>query len=268
MSMKTFAVMGFVGTALLVTGVGCGSSDDDKPAAAAGTPNKQSASSATTVTITAAQSALKPPPSGGGANDNGYSSATTLSSAAQACQNLVTPAAGGQTAQGLTADLATLLKPLENPSGTTGKCDCTADSCTFVACKSAALTIDGTYSFGGGKLKATGLKYTINALEGGGGAAAGFGTEVVITLDADMTATATSLDGTFHSTGTTTTSVQGQSYGSAWDSTLQFKAVKFPSGGGAATAGSVNASSTYTVNAGGGSQNYAGAFEVTFPAAK
>lgn len=258
MSIKTFVVVGIVGMALCAT-VGCGGSDDDKPAAAEGTPNKATASSATTTTITAAQTALKP---ASGGNNNGYGSASTLSSAAQACQSLVTPSAGSAS-QGLT--IADLLKPLENPSGTTGTCDCTADSCTFVACKSATLTIDGTYSFGGGKLKATGLKYVIDAA-GAGGAASGVGTKVEITLDADMTATATSLDGTFKSTGTSTSTAGGQTYGSEWDSSLTFKGVTFPSGGGSPTAGSVAVDSTFAVNAGGQSQRYAGTYDVTFPA--
>lgn len=258
MSIKTFVVVGIVGTALCAT-VGCGSSDD-KPAAAEGTPNKASASSATTTTITATQTAIKP--ASGGANDNGYNSATTLSSAAQACQNLVTPSAGSAS-QGLT--IADLLKPLENPSGTTGTCDCKADSCTFVACKSATLTIDGTYSFGGGKLKATGLKYVIDTAVAGG-AAGGFGTKTEFTLDADMTATATSLEGTFKSKGTSTSTAGGQTYGSDWDSSLTFKGVTFPSGGGSPTAGSVAVTSTFTVNAGGQTQSYAGAYDVTFPA--
>lgn len=255
MSIKSLALVG-LSSLLLV--VGCGSSDDDKPAAAEGTPNKQGASSATTATISAVQTAIKP--AAGGTNA-GQASANQLSSAAQATQGLVTPSAGTAAKSfaipGL--ELADFLRPQADPAQT-GTCTCTADSCTFAACSNGAVTIDGTYSFGGGKIKATGLKYTIKLASGAANA------DVVITVDADITATATSINGSFHSAGSTNTSAGGQTYSSAWDSTLEFKAVTFPSGGGAATGGSSHVSSTTTVTAGGATQAYQGTFDVTFPA--
>lgn len=252
MSIKTLAVVGIVGMAALV---GCGSSDDDKAAGQEGTPNKQSASSATTATITATQSAIKP---GAGASA-GQSSANQLSSAAQATQNLVTPNAGAATQALPVLDVADLLRPLENPAGTTGTCNCTADSCTFAACTTGQVVIDGTYSFGGGKIKTTDLKYTIKT------GAGGFAADVVINVEADLTVTATAIDGTFHSTGKTTTSAGGQSYSSDWDSSLEFRKVTYPSGGGAPTAGSVHVKAQASVSAGGQSQAYHSEFDVTFP---
>jgi hypothetical protein len=254
MTIRSFA---WIGLSSLLLVAGCGSSDDDKPAAAEGTPNKQGASSATTATISAVQTAIKP--AAGGANA-GQSSANQLSAAAQATQGLVTPSAGGAGAKSFPGlELADFLRPLGDP-GQTGTCTCTADSCTFTACSNGSLTIDGTYSFGGGKVKATGLKYTIKVATGIAAA------DVVITVDADITATATSINGSFRSAGTSTSSAGGQSYSSAWDSTLEFKGVTFASGGGAATGGSEHVSSTTTVSAGGASQAYQANFDVTFPA--
>lgn len=246
---------------------GCGSSDDSKPAAAEGTPNKSGASSATTSTITAVQTAIKPS-TGGTPGDSGQASANQLASAAQATQNLVTPAAGGTAAKSLPGlDLADLLHPLAptGQTGQTGTCTCTADSCTFVACSNGSLTIDGTYSYGGGKIKATGLKYTVN-VSGDSPSAGGVSADLVITIDADITATATSINGSFHSAGSSNTTAGGQTYSSTWDSTLSFKAVTFSSGGGAATGGSEHIAATTSVNAGGASQAYQSNFDVTFPA--
>ena len=254
MTIHSFALIG-LSSLLLVAG--CGSSDDDKPAAAEGTPNKQGASSATTATISAVQTAIKP--SAGGANA-GQDSANQLSSAAQATQGLVTPSAGTAAKSFPGLELADFLRPLADPAGQTGTCTCTADSCTFAACSNGALTIDGTYSFGGGKIKATGLKYTIKLASGAAAA------DVVINVDADITATATSIDGSFRSAGTSTTSAGGQTYTSAWDSKLEFKAVTFGASGGAATGGSEHVSSTTTVTAGGATQAYQANFDVTFPA--
>lgn len=257
MSIKSLA---FVGLSSLLLVVGCGSSDDDKPAAAEGTPNKQGASSATSSTITAVQTAIKPAPAGGSAGDSGQSSANQLATAAQATQNLVTPAAGtaAKSLAGL-GELADLLHPLA-PTGQTGTCTCTADSCTFANCSNGSVTIDGTYSFGGGHIKASALKYTINVASGITNGS------VVITIDADITATATSINGSFHSAGSTTASAGGQSYSSTWDSTLTFNNVTFPSGGGAPTGGSEHVAATTNVSAGGASQAYQSNFDVTFPA--
>jgi hypothetical protein len=87
----------------------------------------------------------------------------------------------------------------------------------------------------------------------------------VINVEADITATATSINGSFHSSGSTTASAGGQSYSSTWDSTLDFKNVTFSSGGGAPTGGSEHVSSTTNVTSGGASQAYTGDFDVTFP---
>lgn len=251
--MKKIAILGLIGVSAMI---GCGSSSDDsKPAGAEGTPNKQSASSATTATITATQSAIKP--AAGGANA-GQASANQLASAAQATQNLVTPSAGAAAKSLPGLELADLLHPLA-PTGQTGTCNCTADSCTFVACSNGSLVIDGTYSYGGGHIKTTDLKYTIKI------ASAGVAADVTIDVKADMTVTATSINGTFRSTGKTTSSAGGQSYSSDWDSSLEFKGVTYPSGGGAPSAGSVHVSAQSSVSAGGASQAYHSDFDVNFP---
>jgi hypothetical protein len=255
MSTKSFA---FIGLSSLLLVAGCGSSDDDKPAAAEGTPNKQGASSATATTITAVQTAIKPS-SGGAAGDAGQNSANQLANAAQATQSLVTPAAGTAAKSIPGLELAGFLHPLGPAAGQTGTCTCTADSCTFAACSNGSVTIDGTYSFGGGHIKATALKYTIKV------ASAVTNADVVITVDADITATATSINGSFHSAGSTTAMAGGQSYSSSWDSTLDFKNVTFASGGGAPAGGSEHVSSTTNVTAGGASQAYQASFDVTFP---
>jgi hypothetical protein len=211
MSIKTLAIVGLLSVTSLV---GCGSSDDDTPATPEGTPNKQGASSATTATITATQSAIKP--STGGSNA-GQSSANQLSAAAQATQNLVTAGAGSTGAKSFPGlDFATILQPLENPAGTTGTCTCTADSCTFAACTTGALTIDGTYAFGAGKIKTSDLKYTIKTGTGP------ISADVVINVIADLTVTATSMNGTFQSKGTTTTGAGGasQAFQSEFDVTF------------------------------------------------
>jgi hypothetical protein len=89
--------------------------------------------------------------------------------------------------------------------------------------------------------------------------------DVVIDVAADLTVTATSINGTFHSTGSTTSSVGGQSYSSDSDSSLEFKNVTYPSGGGPPTAGSVHVAGTTSVSAGGQSQAFRSDFDVNFP---
>jgi hypothetical protein len=155
--------------------------------------------------------------------------------------------------------IADLLRPLEGPAGTTGTCTCTATSCTFVACTTGQVVIDGTYAFGGGTIKTTDLKYTIKT------GAGGFSADVVIDVEADLTVTATSIDGSFRSKGTTTTAAGGQSYSSDWDSSLVFDGVTYGSGGGAPTAGKVHVKAQSSVSAGGQSQAYHSEFDVTFP---
>jgi hypothetical protein len=239
--------------------VGCGSSSGDStPAAQQGTPNKQAATSATQATIGAVQTALKPAPGGG---SSGQGSATQFSSAAQSTQQLITPAAGTATKSlelsGL--KLADLLRPLGNPTGSTGTCDCTADTCTFQACSNGYLVIDGKYSWAGGHIVATGLKYTVAVATGGANA------NIVINVDMDITATATSMNGTFHTKGNSTTSAGGATYTSDWDTTIDFKSVTFPSGGGAPSGGSEHVSGKVSSTANGTTQAFSSDYDVAFP---
>ena len=254
MNVKTWITAGFV-SALAIA---CGSSDDGGSSGQQGTPNKAAATQTTQSTITAVQTAFKGTPG----SNAGYTSASQLQGAAGQTQQMVTPAAQGGTATQsfLPIDLSSI-HTNANPPGTTGTCDCTDTQCTFQGCKTASVTIDGTYAWGGGKIKCTGLKYTVNT------AAGGYTADYTVMLDCDMTVTATTLDGTFHSVGSTTASANGNSYQSSWDSTLTFKGVTYPSGGGAPTAGSahVKASVTAAANGQGTPQTYNADYDVTFP---
>lgn len=239
--------------------VACGGDDEEeKPAGQPGTTNKQSAVTATQGTINAVNGLT-----GSNAASSGTSSANLLGSAAQQTQNIVQPAAGGQTQGQSLAALAMIgdfLTPQANPPGYTGTCECTETSCTFTDCKGPQLTINGSFSWGGGKLKATGLKYVLNAA--GGGATV----DVTWTVDADMSIATTSIDGTFKTTGNQKTSAGGYNTESTWDNTLTFKQVTFASGSPTATGGSLNTKGTYTITVNGQTQTYNGNVDISFPA--
>lgn len=254
MNFRSWSVMTVVGLAVLA---GCGGDEEEKPAGNLGTPNKQAATSAAQTTITSVQTAIKPNASG----NPGQSSANQLAGAAQAAQNVVTPAAGTAAQALFPLEVQTGLRPLAEPMpGSSGKCECTATSCTFAACTMGSVTIDGTYAWGGGKVQCTGLKYTIKS------AAGGFGAEVKIDLSCDLTVTATQIDGSFRSKGSTTSNVAGNAYQSDWDTSIDFKGVTFPSGGGAPTGGSQHVEGSITTSIAGAAQTYVASFDVTYPA--
>lgn len=249
----TRGTMSWVLAGALLAG-GC-SSEEDEPPAQAGTVNEQASVLTTQSTIGAVTAATSP-------GANGSTVAGQLGAAAQSTQGIVGPAAGnGQ--QSLA--LETLLRPMADPpggtSGTTGTCDCNETSCTFKGCTvGGILTVDGSYSWGGGRLQATDLKYTVAAAVGGTTA------NITIALSCDLTVTATSLDGTLRTTGNTTTNYGGSTYSTDWTTNIQFRNVTFPSGGGSPTGGSQRVEGRYTVTNDGQPTAYSGAFDVTFPA--
>jgi hypothetical protein len=239
----------------------CGGDDEEeeqKPAGQPGTTNEQGAVAATQGTIQAVSSLT-----GSDAANSGTSSANLLGSAAQQTQSIVQPAAGGQ-GQSQTQSLGELVnlngfRPQNTPPGYSGTCECTETSCTFTACKGPNISIDGTYSWGGGKLVAKGLKYTLTGI--GGGASV----DATWTLDCDMAITATSIDGTFATTGTTKSTAGNYTVEASWDNKLTFKQVTFPAGGGAPTGGSEHVVGSYSIIVNGQPQVYSGDFEVKFP---
>ncbi|MBS2017110.1 MAG: hypothetical protein JST00_29760 [Deltaproteobacteria bacterium] len=228
----------------------CGSSEPEQPAAQAGTPNQQGASQTSTSTISSLQVGAKQ----GATGADGQGSAQQLQSVASAMQNLVTPQQGntGAAQQGLT------LFPMEN---LTGVCNCTATSCTFEGCgNGTTFKMDGSYSWGGGAIKAA-LKYTVNS------ASAGANAQIVMQLDADVKITETTIDGTVSSKGTTNSSFGGFSATSSWDASMTYTGVTFPKGGGAPTAGKASVKATQTTAGVGGASGatYAADFEINFP---
>lgn len=237
MTSKIFALAA-IGSLVLA----CGSSDDGGGSTGGATPNKQVASQTTQSAIGGFQTALKP-----GAS-NGQSSVGQLQSAASSSQNLATPTSS--TSQGLSIE--SLLHPLDDSAGGAG-CNCTETSCTFTACKIGLVQVDGTYSWDAGHIKGD-VTYLVNV-----GAA-----NAKIKFDCDVTATATSLDGTFHAVGDVDTQYNGQTYGNHWDATITFDKITYGSGGGAPTGGSEHVKSTTTVS-GSQPQSYGAEFDVTFP---
>lgn len=235
----------------------CGGDDEEGPKPQSGTPNQQAASTTTDTTIGAVRTVVSAP---SGGQQVGQTSALQLASAAQSAQSAITaPTGAAQSGLSLAGLDPLTLGPQADPPGT-GGCTCTETSCTFQACTIGQVTIDGSYSWGGGRLECKGLKYTIKS------ASPGFTSDVVVTLDCDITATKTSIDGSLRSQGKTATGVGDASYTSEWDTSLQFENVTFPESGGKATAGSVHVSGTVTVGVAGHVQSYTGAYDVTFPA--
>jgi hypothetical protein len=250
------AISGAMAGLVIVTLLNACSGDDEETKFQTGTANKQAATVTTQSTIGAVQTLVKP---SSGGQSAGQASANLLASAAQAAQNAVQPAVLAATS-GLTiagVDPIMVLEPQDNSSAA-GVCTCTDTSCTFQGCTIGQVTMDGTYSWGGGHVEARGLKYTIKALT------PGLTADIVINVDCNLTATPTSLDGSLRSTGQTSTGVGGASYTSDWDTTLTFNDVTFPESGGRATGGSVHVDGKVTVGIAGNVQPYAAAYDITF----
>lgn len=236
----------------------CGGDDEEEaPEHASGTPNQQAASATTEATIGAVRSVVSG--STGGQQHMGHASALQLATAAQSAQNAIQPPMGVAQSGLSLAELAPLtIVPQADP--VSGGCTCTETGCTFQACTIGQVTIDGSYSWGGGHLECKSIKYTIKS------ATPGFTSDVVVTLDCDITATKTSLVGSLRSQGKTSAGIGDASYTTEWDTSMEFVNVTFPESGGKATAGSVKVNGTVSVSTPGYAQTFAGAYEVTFPA--
>lgn len=243
--------------------VACGDDEEDaKDNSQPATVNKQAATATAQSTI----AALSATTTGG---DVGISSATSLSSVAQSSQSLLTPQAPGAS----TKSFASALK-IEEVIGTLDEsspgCNCTATSCTFSNCKpssgSSQFTIDGSYSWGGGHVECKSLKYVFGT--DGAGPSVGFSTKVEVTLNCDLTISATTIKGYLQSAGSSSTEVAGQStagaYSSSWDIKTTYNDVTFSNG--QPTGGSMKVEGTTTTSAAGQQQAFSGSAEISFPA--
>ncbi|MFO0735457.1 MAG: hypothetical protein U0270_06245 [Labilithrix sp.] len=257
MNIKQLAVC--MGVALTV--VACGDDEADKPAPEIATVDNAAAKSSATATITALASTVN-------GSENG-ASVGALSAAAQSSQSLLSaqPAAGTRSvAQGLGLDTESIhVLDIGDPG-----CSCTATSCTFNACSfgatnnngSVSFTIDGSYSWGGGHVVCSDLKYTFSGNNLGGGT---LSTNTVVTLNCDLTVTDSSIDGFVQSSGSTSTNLGQNAYSSTWDVRSTYHRVTFDRTTHQATGGSLTVNGTATTTAGGQTRQYAGSGEVTFP---
>jgi hypothetical protein len=264
MTMKTKSWWMLLGMAVLV--VACGDDEEEKPAAQPAAVNKQLAAQTAQSTIAAVGSISD--------SSAGGSSASSLSSVAQASQNLLTAQAPGTSTKSVASalNIGGEIHPLDlNGPG----CTCTETSCTFSNCSAGSsggsqFTIDGSYSWGGGHIECKNLKYTFGA--SGAGASSGgvgFNAKVNVTLNCDMTVTATSLKGYMQSAGSSTTEIAGGgqaqgTYSSNWDVKTTFNDVAFGDNK-QPTGGSIHVEGTTSVTAAGQSQTFAGSADVTFP---
>jgi hypothetical protein len=231
------------------------------PGPQAGTVNTKSAVSTTQGTIGAVVQVAAP---SSGAQPEGLASAQALQLAAQAAGNIITPGALTTSAFPTVGDLRPLtLRPAD--TGTTGTCDCTSTGCTFKACSTGAVTMDGAYSWGGGHVVCQGLTYAVQT------AGIGVAGQETITLECDMAVTATTLSGTFHSKGTSGGTLAGYTSTTAWDTTLTYASVTFASGSSSPTAGSAHVEGTYSLTitesnkSNGTPQTWKGSTDVSFP---
>lgn len=258
MNIKHLAVC--MGVALMA--VACGDDDDDsKPAAQTATVDQGQAKANAQATISALSATLN-----GGENG---ASVGALSGAAQSSQGLLSyqPGAAGtrSVAQGLNLETGGV-HPLD--IGDPG-CSCTGTSCTFSSCSfgsaSTTFKIDGSYSWGGGHVVCNNLKYTFESTNDvASSGAAGYATNMVVTLNCDLTVTETSINGYIQSAGNTSSSLGGQTYATTWDIRSTYNNVTF-NASHQATGGSLAVNGTASVSAGGQTYNYAGSGEVTFP---
>ncbi|HEY4176630.1 MAG TPA: hypothetical protein VGM90_07360 [Kofleriaceae bacterium] len=166
---------------------------------------------------------------------NGMGAAGAVSSLSTANQGIVT---GGSARlgelQGLVPSLPTTI---ENATGTA---TCTATGCTFEQYGDIGYVIDGSINKSGDTL-------TFDLTED-------FSSQMLhFDIDGMLTITATSIDGDFHSKGTTSGSQSG-GYTVNWDIAVEYNAVQI-NAAGCPTSGSVHATSKYDVTAGGQSAN-------------
>jgi hypothetical protein len=254
-------LFGAAAAALLV--VACGSSDsgsEQPPAAQPGTVNKPVAKQAASQTINAATQVQS--------NNDGVQAASNLQGAAAQAQGIIQPSYGGAPSALLGETIGQIGQMLGTADGCS--CDEASKTCTYTNCTpngSDNLTINGSLSWGGGKVVAKGLSYDI--------ANTGALSSLKLTLDCDLTVGATQIDGSMHTSGSTAGTAGtgaaggapgGTSFSYEWDTTIKFNAVTYS--GGQPTGGSIDVSGSYAIKLGAGGvgdQTYAGSANVTFP---
>lgn len=209
----------YVGCLLAIVGAtACGGGGGKK-----GEVNEQAARSAAQQTIAAATTAVD--------SDDGQAAAFQFLGAAQAGQNVVTPAGG--TAQG------------------TCECDQAAQSCNFTDCAQGPNSLSGTISWGGGNVKCD-LTFTVTSPIA----------PLSLTTMCDLTVTDTSMSGTLSSTGMLTVpdGAGAQGVGDvSWSIDTVYNDVTIS--GGQATGGSVSVDAEYEA----GGEKFSGSGTVNFP---
>lgn len=246
----TAAALGAFGTSACSSD---SSTADAGPAAQAGTVNAQSAKGSSTSYVGGVSQAVD--------QNKGQAALGTLIAGAQQAQGIVSPAVGS----GARPANIKLSDAIGQVSQAITSCDtaCTGTTCDFKGCGTSdggTITINGTLSWTGGNLKCVNLTYDIDQSSVGG-------SKTKITLDCDVTVSASTIKGTIKSTGTTSIGGLLADAGAAasgigdvgWSSETNFVDVKYANG--KPTSGSVKVSATTTV----AGQSYAGSAEVTFP---
>ena len=233
-----FARFAFFGAICLGAMAGCGSDEEseEQPETPKGTVSRVVAQTTTTSVISAVNLAVS-------AND-GPGAAFALASSGAAAFSIITPASAGAAPQSALGSAKQAL--------TTGTCECTGTSCTFVECGTddagAVWTIDGSMSWGDGDIQCDltiagdfqGFKYAMHEV-------------------CDLMVTSTSIDGTMATDGSYEVPANGSNVSASWNSSITFNDVQY-SAGGCPASGSVNVSASVTAYG----SSYAGSGEVTF----
>ncbi len=171
------------------------------------------------------------------ATSDGGSAAAAVAAMTAAGQGIVSPAAPGGRLIGLAPDH--LPRPLVS-SAATGTANCTPTGCTFTNfgddTPGNAWTIDGTISKAGDTITFD-LSYDVTS----------GGTTVAWTIDGAVTVTTTSLDGSIHSTGTSSGGAGGNV---SWDVDVDYQDVQLD-GSGCPIGGSVHGATSYEFGPGG-----------------
>lgn len=252
----TITVLALFATPVCLALAAC-SSDDTSAADAGqnGTVNTQGAKGSSTTLVGGVSVAVN--------QNQGMASLQQLVAGAQQAQGIVTPGAAAQT--GTTTKNVTLSDAIlvGQVSQAITSCNdaCKGTVCEFKGCgtdEAGTVVINGTLSWTAGNVKCVGLTYDIDQSSVGGA-------KTKITLDCDVTATATSLKGKIKSTGTTSAAalLKDAGVGSigdiSWSSDTTFVDVTYASG--KPTGGKVQVTAS-TTTAG---QTYTGSAEVSFP---
>ncbi|MBP9114247.1 MAG: hypothetical protein KBF88_15650 [Polyangiaceae bacterium] len=218
--------------------IGCGSSDE--PATSGGTMNEQAAKQNVAQSTMGISTAVD--------KDQGEAGATLLMQAAQAGQGTVSPSEGA--ALGAMDGIRLQAGP---------GCECAGQSCTFTNCSpSNGVTINGKFSWAGGKVTCTDYTWDISGAQAGG-----FTYKIVLNCDLTVVA-GTSIDGFISSAGEATIAnlpagVPGGSGNVSFKTKTVFKAVGYgPSG---PTSGSVE----FTSSTSAGGKEYGAQKTFTYP---